>query len=30
MAPGTGLNIPGAGDILDTERTYTPVYVKLV
>lgn len=30
MAPGTGLNGPYPGDILDTERAFTPVHVQLV
>lgn len=30
MAPGAGLNGPHPGDLLDTERAFTPIHVKLV
>lgn len=30
MAPGVGLNGPHPGDLLDIERAFTPVHVKLV
>lgn len=30
MAPGVGFNIPHPGDILDTERAFTPIHVQLV
>ena len=30
MAPGTGFNLPGTGNILDVERVITSVHVKLV
>ena len=30
MAPCTGFNSPGTGDLLDVERSVAPFYVKLV
>ena len=30
MAPGIRPNIPGAGDLLDAERAFASVHVKLV